>query len=740
MASSHTSYSSWAQSGVPSARRPPEDWILLNRDNTWEAVVFDDTGCETVVDRCPTLSNQTWEGYVRKFDNSRLRSVCQNYKDRRVFLRNAINSLWPKLRSYDDTGLLNCHQHAYDTLQRLCNHQLTLFLSGSAGRMKRSLVKAILGIDTQHCPFSDKVTVRYRNNDSGQELENEFVVFVHFRQDLTEEEISDNSLHPSVRGHLRINGASFPFRSNSKKELVEVLGHHNEPMDCSWEDVRSSTLALVDSLEVFLGGASALVNGLEIVDGPTVKEVDIVATALKRQADGIVFVVNADEGFDWWPVRQALQYLPEGSVFLVVVSDGTEDAEVFSEARAKAAELKAPIFCVPGVNNRRAVLDRTISQMKALEGGLASFLERQAHTRSQDMIRLASRFVKFLYDQVERTGALLERQPTEVRSLQESCLPRLLELQDQHERTLRQVRLDYSRQRDEVRQLAEDHFRGLADKVPELAMHAQVSQRVGLTGAFSATTRCEFAHHVEHFLRCKLEEISERWTMDILLPQVEKKSSEVERHLGKQAHLQITEMEDIVAAVWGAAGQRDALHHAREKPNRISAISSALPFFSTRLISYWGVTNGFRSLIAVMCCNLMASYAYAFMGALGAAASSWLAIRSAGHETEKQIKQLIGEEMAKALRERAHECAESVADISMQPCKEAVDRFEVSFALELQEHRAAIDMAAMLLDSASDARAARVKRCSSFLDFLRETQRQISERQYELFQGVTPRQ
>eukprot|EP00960_Hanusia_phi_P054527 762691-Hanusia_phi.AAC.4 len=44
MASSHTSYSSWAQSGVPSARRPPEDWILLNRDNTWEAVVFDDTG------------------------------------------------------------------------------------------------------------------------------------------------------------------------------------------------------------------------------------------------------------------------------------------------------------------------------------------------------------------------------------------------------------------------------------------------------------------------------------------------------------------------------------------------------------------------------------------------------------------------------------------------------------------------------------------------------------------------
>ena len=58
--------------------------------------------------------------------------------------------------------------------------------------------------------------------------------------------------------------------------------------------------------------------------------------------------------------------------------------------------------------------------------------------------------------------------------------------------------------------------------------------------------------------------------------------------------------------------------------NRLSGIScSALPLssLSRRLVSYWGVAQGFRSLLAVMSCELLASSAYIFMGALGAAAA-----------------------------------------------------------------------------------------------------------------------
>ena len=41
--------------------------------------------------------------------------------------------------------------------------------------MKRSLVRALLGIDTRNCPFSDRVTVRYRAAPNKEEQP--FVVF-----------------------------------------------------------------------------------------------------------------------------------------------------------------------------------------------------------------------------------------------------------------------------------------------------------------------------------------------------------------------------------------------------------------------------------------------------------------------------------------------------------------------------------------------------------------------------------
>ena len=289
MASRHLNVGGGVAAGRRPASQPNDDYTytVVNRDSTWEEVIVDDQGNETVVQRSRVLSEQTQSGYGRVIDALKLRNICLAFREQRKCVHDTMETLWPKLQSYADTGLVRCHQHSRDQLLSLCNNQLKLFVSGSASRMKRSLVKALLGIDTNDCPFSDKVTVRYRantsNSDGGEDAGSAFVVLVHFRQDLGEEDLGDTSLHPGVRQHLRVVGAAFPFRCNNKQELQQVLGHHGCPMGASWEDVRSSTLALVDCLEVFLGRVANLDVGLEIIDGPTVKESDIVATALRKQ-------------------------------------------------------------------------------------------------------------------------------------------------------------------------------------------------------------------------------------------------------------------------------------------------------------------------------------------------------------------------------------------------------------------------------------------------------------------------
>ncbi|KAJ1494874.1 hypothetical protein T484DRAFT_1764448 [Baffinella frigidus] len=229
----------------------------------------------------------------------------------------------------------------------------------------------------------DKVTVRYRSSPNKESLP--FVVFIHFRDDLTEDEMTDASghvtlwdhlrthgkaplfsksekgVHGTLREHLRTHGKAFPFRTSDKVELSSLLGHHGSLdssvcLESSWEDIRVASLSLVESLEVFLGSSDALDAGLEVIDAPAVKEADI--------ADGIVFVLNADEPLDWWPIRHALQYFPPGGVFVVCVSDGTEDSAALSEARASqtgtedsvalsearaaGAELRIRLHCLPG--------------------------------------------------------------------------------------------------------------------------------------------------------------------------------------------------------------------------------------------------------------------------------------------------------------------------------------------------------------------------------------------------------
>jgi len=95
---------------------------------------------------------------------------------------------------------------------------------------------------------------------------------------------------------------------------------------------------------------------------------------------------------------------------------------------------------------------------------LQGYLEGYGSSRALELSRIASRLVDAALEQVARMGALLERPGTEVRSLQEVCLPKLLELQDRQRGVIRDVRGEFAARRDAIVQLAEEYFRGLADK------------------------------------------------------------------------------------------------------------------------------------------------------------------------------------------------------------------------------------------------------------------------------------
>ena len=60
--------------------------------------------------------------------------------------------------------------------------------------------------------------------------------------------------------------------------------------------------------------------------------------------------------------------------------------------------------------------------------------------------------------QVENMASLLQRPEKEVRSLRTTWTPKLLKLQDAHDRTLRDVRLEYARHKDAIQRMADDYF------------------------------------------------------------------------------------------------------------------------------------------------------------------------------------------------------------------------------------------------------------------------------------------
>uniref|UniRef100_A0A6U2FPX1 Dynamin-type G domain-containing protein n=1 Tax=Hemiselmis andersenii TaxID=464988 RepID=A0A6U2FPX1_HEMAN len=709
----------------------PDSWVMLHRDSTWEEVVMDDLDTGNLVRRCRTLSEAaSTNAFGRVFDPARLQAVCRRFMKSREEQMRFLEGLWKKVKLYDDPMLVKCHVGSYEGLNKLCSSQLKLFLAGSAGSMKRSIVKAMLDIDTHDCPYSDRVTVWYRCKHTGT---TPATVLVHFRQDLTEEESKDAGMHPKIREHLEEFGSSFPLKVECMTELEVILGRADaeESLEHSWEDIHP-TIAIVDSLEVFIQGSDTLDAGLEMIDGPTVEIADIVATALRKQADGIIFLVDADVVFDWWPVQQALQYFARESVFVVCVSDGDEESEELAEARRAALGLGVQKSCVhvlPGVMTGHKVSDKLLIQ---LESSLADYLEAHAASRALELSRQVSRLVDSLQSKVENMQSLLERPDHEVRSLRTTWTPKLLKLQDANTKTLRDVRLEYARQKEGIHRMADEYFRRLADEVPEMSMKAEPSKRVGLTGAFYSSTREEYAKQVEACLRCELEDATGRWTVMHLLPAVEKSMISVEQLLGDRASGLVTELEDIKSSVWQKAER--VRETSEEMRARLSALPSGLPAISTRFAAYFGVANGFRSLVAVLSGSLLGAYALLFVGALGGAVSSWLALRSAGAETEKQLKEAIGRVLSEALRRRAAETASSVASTSMEPCLACIDRYEVSFAEDLAQFMDAMEGATNLIESGEDKVKECHARCREFLFELEAAKGQLCTGQFDLIQ------
>mmetsp|Transcript_8186 Transcript_8186/g.19970 ORF Transcript_8186/g.19970 Transcript_8186/m.19970 type:complete len:741 (+) Transcript_8186:150-2372(+) len=717
--------------GFQDMSNDPDSWVMLHRDSTWEEVVMDDLGTDNLVRRCRTLSEAaSTNAYGRVFDPARLQAVCTRFMKSREDQMGFLEGLWKKVKLHDDPMLVKCHVGNYEMLHRLCSSQLKLFLAGSAGSMKRSIVKAMLDIDTHDCPYSDRVTVWYRCKHTGT---TPATVLVHFRQDLTDEESRDVGMHPKVREHLEEFGSSFPLKVECMRELEVILGRADaeESLEHSWEDIHP-TLSIVDSLEVFITGSDTLDAGLEMIDGPTVEIADIVATALRKQADGIIFLVDADASFDWWPVQQALQFFARESVFVVCVSDGDEDAEELAEARKTALGYGVQRSCVhhlPGVITGQRVSDKLLLQ---LESSLADYLEAHAATRALELSRQVSRLVDSLQQKVLNMRSLLERPENEVRSLRSSWTPKLLKLQDDNTKTLRDVRLEYARHKDAIQRMADEYFRRLADEVPEMSMKASPAKRVGLTGAFYFSTREEFAKQVESSLRCELEETTAKWTVMHLLPAVEKSMLSVEQLLGDRARGLVMELEDIKTSVWQKAER--VRETSEEMRARLSALPSGLPVISTRFAAYFGVANGFRSLVAVLSGSLLGAYALLFVGALGGAVSSWLALRSAGAETEKQIKEAIGRELSEALRKRAAETASSVASTSMEPCLACIDRYEVSFAEDLAQFMGAMESATNLIETGEDKVRERLEKCMGFGLELESAHALLCTGQFDLIQ------
>ena len=144
------------------------------------------------------------------------------------------------------------------------------------------------------------------------------------------------------------------------------------------------------------------------------------------------------------------------------------------------------LCCLPSILQRESSVQRSKAQIRHLELELATYLEKHANMRSKELTRIAIGIVDQLREQVERMSSLLVKPQEEIAVLRGELIPKLLALQEKHERKLKEVRLEYSRQRESVRGLVGGFYTGLADKVPDMAGQVVVKYQVGVTGASCA--------------------------------------------------------------------------------------------------------------------------------------------------------------------------------------------------------------------------------------------------------------
>eukprot|EP00291_Cryptomonas_curvata_P030769 CAMPEP_0172213604 /NCGR_PEP_ID=MMETSP1050-20130122/37685_1 /TAXON_ID=233186 /ORGANISM="Cryptomonas curvata, Strain CCAP979/52" /LENGTH=165 /DNA_ID=CAMNT_0012894455 /DNA_START=246 /DNA_END=739 /DNA_ORIENTATION=- len=154
-----------------------ESWIVLNHDYSWEEVVLNGMDGWFIDDDIPQPA--ALPAAARPFDAARLSDVCRGFRSSLERMDSHLQAILKELKEYDDPRLARCHQPVHETLHRLCSASLRLFLAGSEGPMKRKLVKEMLGLEPEACPYSDRVTVWYHSSSGGP-----LIVLIHFRQDV----------------------------------------------------------------------------------------------------------------------------------------------------------------------------------------------------------------------------------------------------------------------------------------------------------------------------------------------------------------------------------------------------------------------------------------------------------------------------------------------------------------------------------------------------------------------------
>jgi hypothetical protein len=231
--------------------------------------------------------------------------------------------------------------------------------------------------------------------------------------------------------------------------------------------------------------------------------------------------------------------------------------------------------------------------------------------------------------------------------------------------------------------------------MPSFAEDARPSIRVGVIGSLYGTSREGFAKEIEAHVRVKLEERINSWSVQTLLPLIDKSLKFFESKLGHRAQAHVLKLNDITGTVAKRGAIAFEARKAADSSNseRHLSILSSVPTVSNQLASYFDVT---KSLLTIVSGHLIASSGLIVVGALCSIASVIRAWRSSGSETEHAIKQLVGNEMGKLLRLKASDIAKTISEKLLEPISDFIAHYKESFAAEVDMLMQSMEAAPLL--------------------------------------------